>query len=234
MARQTRKRRDGLLPTLSASPTMSHADSPLEEKDIRVAASTSLPSLTPTAVHSTTCRSISRRPWRRRITPWKSIISHWYEGSGTEADPFIVTWLPNGEENEDPFDLNDRVKWLCLLMAGFTTMSVSMSSSIYSAAVFDIRTELPGSDIDYILCECAFVGPRSLSVTSLVVMGFALGPLVWGPASEVLGRRTVHIISYIPFILFSAACCLAQTLPALLVLRFFTGLFGSSATVNGG
>jgi MFS family permease len=66
------------------------------------------------------------------------------------------------------------------------------------------------------------------------VLGFALGPLFWGPASEVLGRRAVHLYSFIPFAIFNSACCGCQSIEALLAVRFFCGCFGSSAMTNAG
>jgi hypothetical protein len=40
-----------------------------------------------------------RRPWRRYITDFNALRSHEWEGEGTEAQPFIVTWLAKDPEN---------------------------------------------------------------------------------------------------------------------------------------
>lgn len=69
---------------------------------------------------------------------------------------------------------------------------------------------------------------------SLFVLGFALGPLIWAPFSEVLGRRPLFIYTYIALTAFSAGCALAPNMTALIVLRFFAGAFGSSPLTNAG
>lgn len=54
------------------------------------------------------------RPWRRKTTPWSTIIGHEYKGSGTDSDPYIVTWLPGDVEN--PFNYSSTYKWTCTLI----------------------------------------------------------------------------------------------------------------------
>jgi hypothetical protein len=45
--------------------------------------------------------TLKLRLWRRYSTPWQKIVSHPYEGSGTEENPYIVTWLHDGDD-ENP------------------------------------------------------------------------------------------------------------------------------------
>lgn len=49
------------------------------------------------------------RPWLRRVTPWSDILAHDYKGSGTEAEPYVVTWLPQDVEN--PMTYQPVYKW---------------------------------------------------------------------------------------------------------------------------
>lgn len=69
---------------------------------------------------------------------------------------------------------------------------------------------------------------------SLYVLGFALGPLLWAPLSEIYGRQIVFFISYGLYVVFSAACTADDGVATLLVLRFFAGTFGSSPLTNAG
>jgi MFS family permease len=69
---------------------------------------------------------------------------------------------------------------------------------------------------------------------SLFVLGFALGPLVWAPLSETIGRQYVFCSTFAAFILFLAGCAGVDNVGALLVLRFFAGSFGSSPFTNAG
>lgn len=61
-----------------------------------------------------------------------------------------------------------------------------------------------------------------------------IGPFLWAPISEIWGRRLAYIITLIPFTAFQAAVCGAPSLSAVLVLRFFAGMFGCSTMTNAG
>lgn len=69
---------------------------------------------------------------------------------------------------------------------------------------------------------------------SLFVLGFAVGPLLWAPASELYGRQLVFIISYGGFTAFIAGTTGAKNITTLLILRFLAGAFGSSPLTNAG
>ncbi|KAJ7607384.1 major facilitator superfamily domain-containing protein [Roridomyces roridus] len=63
------------------------------------------------------------------------------------------------------------------------------------------------------------------------VFGFAAGPLLWGPASEIYGRRAVYILTGIGFSAFSWGAAFAPNAASLLIFRFLLGFFGAS-TIN--
>jgi multidrug resistance protein len=69
---------------------------------------------------------------------------------------------------------------------------------------------------------------------SLFVLGFAVGPLLWAPLSELYGRQVIFFISFCGFTAFCAGCAGANDIATLLVLRFFAGAFGSSPFTNAG
>ena len=69
---------------------------------------------------------------------------------------------------------------------------------------------------------------------SLFVLGFALGPLLWAPFSELYGRQLVFIGTYTAFTAFNAAVAGAPNIYGLLILRFFAAAFGSSPLTNAG
>ncbi|WWC92617.1 uncharacterized protein L201_007576 [Kwoniella dendrophila CBS 6074] len=163
-------------------------------------------------------------------TSWSDIIHHQYAGDGTDESPFIVKWLPddyNGtagwKDRENPMTFEFYYKWITTLIAAFGTLGVTISSSMLSAAVWDIRIVFPGYN-NYVYTM----------ITSAFLIGFVLGPLIWAPGSEVFGRRWMFIITYIPFTIFNAACCGSKNITTLIILRTLAGIFGSSATVNAG
>ncbi|WVQ84823.1 hypothetical protein IAT38_006980 [Cryptococcus sp. DSM 104549] len=172
--------------------------------------------------------TLPRRPWRCHPTPWSAIASHPYEGKGTEEDPFVVDFLPRDPsigfvDRENPLDYETWYKWAVTGIVAMATLGVAMASSMLSAGSWEFREMWSGyTDQVYVM------------ITSGFVIGFVVGPILWAPASEVFGRRPTYIVSYVPFVAFAAGCCGAPDLPALIVLRVFAGVFGSSAMVNSG
>lgn len=84
--------------------------------------------------------TLRRRPWRLYTTPFDKIISHQYEGSGTDEDPFIVDWLPNVEgddargreievDQESPMSWPQWYKWTLTLLVATATLAVAFASS---------------------------------------------------------------------------------------------------------
>jgi multidrug resistance protein len=69
---------------------------------------------------------------------------------------------------------------------------------------------------------------------SLFVLGFALGPLLWAPISEMYGRQVVFVGTYACFMAFNAAVAGSQNVWSVLILRFFAAAFGSSPLTNAG
>lgn len=64
--------------------------------------------------------------------------------------------------------------------------------------------------------------------TTLYVLGFASGPMIWAPASELVGRRWPLIIGIFGDSLFLIASAVAKDIQTLITCRFFSGLCGAS------
>lgn len=100
-------------------------------------------------------------------------------------------------------------------MLGFTTLTAAFTSSIFSAATFAVATEFN------VGTEVGILG------VSFYVMGFAFGPTLWAPLSELKGRRLPLILSMFGFSLFTIATATAKDLQTILICRFFSGFFGA-------
>lgn len=75
-----------------------------------------------------------------------------------------------------------------------------------------------------------FHSTSSITATFLVsiyVLGFAFGPLLVAPLSEILGRRPLYIWGNIFFAIFTMATALSTSIGMLLAFRFLMGLAGS-------
>lgn len=70
---------------------------------------------------------------------------------------------------------------------------------------------------------------------SLYLVGYVLGPVLFGPLSESYGRRVIIVSTFTFFTLFTFACAVAPNWPTLLVFRLIVGINASSAiSVTGG
>lgn len=166
----------------------------------------------------------------KRISYWRKIVdqagitpeveNHPYRGSGTEEDPYLISWIPHDPRN--PMLFSVFTKWFITMTMAICTLAVALGSSVYSGGILQIMAAFK---IDQ---EVAVLG------ISLFVLGFAIGPLIWAPMSELFGRQVTFIITYAMLTAFNAACAGAQTSYALIILRFFAGAFGSSPLTNAG
>ena len=152
------------------------------------------------------------------VTP--EILHYPYKGSGTEDDPYLAEFIPRDPRNPMLFSM--WKKWSITLMVAFATLAVATVSTGYSAAIPQVIAEFHCS------IEVATLG------TSLFVLGFAVGPLMWAPMSELYGRQVLFFATYLMLTLFTAGATGSQNIWTLLILRFFAGAFGSSPLTNAG
>lgn len=94
-------------------------------------------------------------------------------------------------------------------------MVASFASSIFSAATRTVGAAYGVS------AEVGILG------VSLYVLGFAFGPTLWAPLSELKGRRLPLVISMFGFSIFMIATATAKDLQTILICRFFGGFFGA-------
>ncbi|KAJ5993946.1 hypothetical protein N7451_009670 [Penicillium sp. IBT 35674x] len=143
-----------------------------------------------------------------------------YAGSGTEDDPYAVVWIPNDPRN--PMNFRSIKKWAITVLVSFVTLAVALVSSAYSGGMSQIVETFGVEE------EIAILG------VSLFVLGFAIGPLIWAPLSEIFGRRHIFTISFAFLTAFNAGAAGSKNIETLIILRFLAGCFGSSPFGNGG
>lgn len=149
-----------------------------------------------------------------------AVRNHPYAGSGTEEDPYAVTWIPNDPRN--PFNWSQFQKWFITMNVALATLAVALVSSAYTGGIQEIIVEFNISQ------EVATLG------VSLFVLGFAIGPLLWAPLSEIFGRQILFIVTYGGLTAFNAGAAGANGPATLIIMRFFAGAIGSSPLTNAG
>ncbi|KHN97770.1 major facilitator superfamily [Metarhizium album ARSEF 1941] len=108
-----------------------------------------------------------------------------------------------------------RKKLLTAAMLSYTTLTSAFTSSIFSAATTSVAAEYQ------VGTEVGLLG------TTFYVLGFAFGPTVWAPMSELRGRRLPIVVAMFGFSLFSIACATGKDIQTILICRFFSGFFGA-------
>ena len=71
-------------------------------------------------------------------------------------------------------------------------------------------------------------------VVSIFILGFAFGPLVLSPLSEIYGRGLVLNCCNVGLVVWQIGCALAPNIGSLIVMRFIAGLGGSGCLSIGG
>jgi MFS family permease len=84
----------------------------------------------------------------------------------------------------------------------------------------------------------ASFGSTSETVAALLVAifvtGYAAGPLLWAPLSELYGRAAIVNLTNVLFLLTNVGSGFAPTLEVMIIARFLGGFFSSSSFVLGG
>lgn len=142
------------------------------------------------------------------------------EGPGTQPkedkkDPNLIEW-DGPDDPENPRNWPQSKKWLTTIVVGIMTICVTFASSVFSTATPDTAKEFGVS------LEVMTLG------TSLFVLGFAFGPMIFGPFSELYGRKWPLMIGYFIFAIFQIPVAVARNLQTIFLCRFVGGLFASA------
>lgn len=146
-------------------------------------------------------------------------------GAGRDYPPLLPDRDPYRVDFDGPDDPHHPHNWplrkkmvICGTL-GWTTFCVAWGSAVYAAAIEGIA-------------ERFHIGlvPAILGI-SLYVFGFASGPILWAPISELYGRKLPIILSILGFTLFCFATATAKDFQTLVICRFFCGFFGAAPLV---
>jgi len=130
----------------------------------------------------------------------------------------IIAWQGE-DDSENPHNWATRRKLLIMVLCSCSAWSTVFGSAVTGAGYDGIEAEFHVG-----------IAPAALTV-ALFVFGFAVGPIVWGPFSEQVGRRIPLIIGLFGLTVFSFAGATAKDFQTLTLSRFFAGAI-SSATIS--
>lgn len=126
------------------------------------------------------------------------ILHHTYPGSGTPEDPYRIEFIPHDPRN--PKTWKKWKKWLLTVTCAVATLGVTFVSSAFTGGITEMM-------------EAFGVGTEVITLgVSLFVLGFAIGPLLWGPLSELYGRQILYFATFAGLTAFNAGMyCTFQT-----------------------
>ncbi|ORY88386.1 major facilitator superfamily domain-containing protein [Leucosporidium creatinivorum] len=136
------------------------------------------------------------------------------------ADPNKVVWAENDPDN--PQNWSVAYKWWLTALCSFLTISVTFASSAPSSATRLIAADFGTST------EVAIL------TTSMFLCGYILGPILWAPISEIVGRRPVFIGTMFCFALCEIGDALGKNIETIVIMRLLAGTFAASPLTNCG
>ncbi|KAF9695617.1 hypothetical protein EKO04_006440 [Ascochyta lentis] len=125
---------------------------------------------------------------------------------------------------DNPNNWRQPKKFYAVFVAIMSVMNSTIGSSLPAGATGPISQHFHETN-EY----------RLILPTSIYLVGYVFGPLIFGPLSESYGRKLVMIVSFAIFTVFSIASAVSPNFAALVVFRLFVGIGGSCAiSVVGG
>lgn len=147
--------------------------------------------------------------------PWKYAVD-------SETGFKLVEFVDSDPGN--PKNKNRTIRWVYTFCLGIMCFTVALGSAIVTG---DMDSPLKTFHVSLEVLILA-------SVTVFVV-GFGVGPCLFAPLSEEVGRNVVYHCTLVPALIFIVPCALARNIGQLLVCRLIDGiLFSAPMTLIGG
>lgn len=142
-------------------------------------------------------------------------------GGGRDYPPpladkeFYIVMFDGDDDLHKPLNWPFLKKILSTVAAGVNALSSTLGSSMFSEGQTQVQEDFRVGR------EVATLG------TFLFILGYTVGPVVWGPFSELYGRKIMLVLSNIGFICFGFGCATARDIQTVMLTRFFGGCFGA-------
>lgn len=140
-----------------------------------------------------------------------------------EKDINFVTW-DGPDDPHNPKNWPQKKKWMATVTVSLFTFISPVASTMVAPALTQLADDL-GTRHDMLLTSITL---------SAFILGFAIGPLLLGPLSELFGRRIILQLSNLFFFAFNLAAGFATSSGEMIAFRFLSGLGGSAPLGIGG
>ncbi|KAK1975028.1 major facilitator superfamily transporter [Colletotrichum cereale] len=131
---------------------------------------------------------------------------------------------PEDQDPENPMNWRPVVKWANILTISVISFLVPLVSSMLAPAVPQVMAEFKTTSATF-----------ATFVVSIFVLGFACGPLLLAPLSELYGRVPVYNVTNVLFLTATIMCAVSRGESMLLFSRFLSGFAGvATITIGSG
>lgn len=130
-------------------------------------------------------------------------------------DVNLVDWK-GPDDPEKPLNWTKKKKWTNMGIIALLTLLTPFGSSMFAPGVPDMMRDFHSTNVDL-----------ASFVVSIYVLGYACGPLIIAPLSELYGRVWVYNICTFWFFIWTILCGVSVNMPMIIVMRFLAGLAGS-------
>ncbi|KAK1961646.1 major facilitator superfamily transporter [Colletotrichum sublineola] len=147
------------------------------------------------------------------------------ENQPQHGDRLTVHWdEPEDQDPENPMNWRPMVKWANILTIAVISFLVPLVSSMLAPAVPQVMAEFHTTSTTF-----------ATFVVSIFVLGFACGPLLLAPLSELYGRVPVYNATNVLFLAATVMCAVSRGESMLLFSRFLSGFAGvATITIGSG
>ncbi|PGH16568.1 hypothetical protein AJ79_01674 [Helicocarpus griseus UAMH5409] len=143
--------------------------------------------------------------------------------SDVGSTPSTIVNFDGAEDPYNPVNWPFCKKFIISVLYSLTSFGSVWASAAYAPANAQIADEFNVSP------QVAIIG------TSLLLLGWGFGPLLWAPLSELYGRKWPVLIPFSICTAMSFGTAGAKNIQTVMITRFFTGFFGCAPiTCTGG
>ncbi|OCL08293.1 MFS general substrate transporter [Glonium stellatum] len=139
-----------------------------------------------------------------------------------EQDPNVV-WWDGPDDPQNPMNWSMARKWGNIAALSGITFITPLASSMFAPGIPLVMSSFHETS-----------NTLATFVVSVYLLGFAFGPLVIAPLSELYGRLRLYNICNVLFIVFTIACAESSNFNMLVGFRLLQGVVGSSPLTLGG
>ncbi|KAI0739594.1 MFS general substrate transporter [Daedaleopsis nitida] len=126
------------------------------------------------------------------------------------------------DDPDNPKAWSRLYRWYITMLSAILLLNATFASSSPSGV-------LPG-----LIQQFKFSEEVGTLTISIFVLGYCVGPLLWGPLSEYIGRKPVFLVTFLFYTGFQIGSALAPNTASVLVFRFLGGTFAAAPLANSG